>query len=124
MGDCVRVTLLEAQKQPHAKRLMVCVIGWRQELADKTTRRRIRRLGRESQKCEQRPHLSGAPQKYHGAIIFPERTWSCPDDAVLGAFRPHRILAKNQNADLKRTNNQPKGYKTDKKVTLMKTQVR
>jgi hypothetical protein len=33
---------------------------------------------------------SGAPHQDRGAIIFPERTWSCPDDAVLGALKASR----------------------------------
>jgi len=32
------------------------------------------------------PHLSGAPNQDRGAIIFPERTWPYPEDAVLGSF--------------------------------------
>jgi len=36
---------------------------------------------------------SSAPNQDRGAIIFPERTWSCSADAVLGDLAPTRMLA-------------------------------
>jgi hypothetical protein len=39
----------------------------------------------ESAACPNGFSGSGAPNQDRGAIIFPERTWSCPEDALLGA---------------------------------------
>jgi hypothetical protein len=47
-------------------------------LADKATSRRIRGLSGGFSGF-------GASNQDRGAIIFPERTWSCPEDAVLGS---------------------------------------
>jgi len=85
----IKIPQIDARPISFSQPLTLQVIGtgkggiWREKPSDAESAS----WGRFLASAANGPHLSGAPhQDRERAIIFPERTWSCPEDAVLGAF--------------------------------------